>query len=141
MIAPAPVCFANHLSPTLWGRGTQVFLTMAFQDQGSSPPQSGGEVARAKPETERGSAADVPSRRFLEKNSRSPVLRHRKKHAETTLWIELGVEYTSSRNVIAPLFHSQEDWRRRLMIAPSPVCFANHLSPTLWGRGTQVLRP
>ncbi len=35
-------------------------MVAAFQDQGSSPPRSGGEVARAKPETERG---PTPSRR------------------------------------------------------------------------------
>ena len=37
----------------------------ASQDPGSSPPRSGGEVARAKPETVRG-ATDVPSRRSPE---------------------------------------------------------------------------
>ncbi|UVK54646.1 DUF559 domain-containing protein [Mesorhizobium sp. AR02] len=62
---------------------------MAYQNGGSSPPQSGGEVARAKPETERGPAADVPSRRSPEKIARARVLRLGDNQAEATLWSEL----------------------------------------------------
>jgi very-short-patch-repair endonuclease len=62
---------------------------MGSQNVGSSPPQSGGEVARAKPETERGPAAHAPSRRSPEKIARARVLRHGDNQAEATLWSEL----------------------------------------------------
>lgn len=62
---------------------------MGSQNGGSSPPRSGGEVARAKPETERGSAADVPSRRSPEKIARARELRHGDNSMEATLWNEL----------------------------------------------------
>ncbi|RWM28251.1 MAG: endonuclease domain-containing protein [Mesorhizobium sp.] len=55
---------------------------------GSSPPQSGGEVARAKPETERGTP-DAPSRRSPEKIARARELRSGDNQAEGTLWNEL----------------------------------------------------
>ena len=58
------------------------------QDLGSSPPQSGGGVAGAKPETERG-AAYQPSRRSPEKIVRARELRHGENQAEATLWNEL----------------------------------------------------
>jgi len=61
---------------------------MGASDKGSSPPQSGGEVARAKPETERG-AAYQPSRRSPEKIARARELRHGDNQAEATLWSEL----------------------------------------------------
>ncbi|WP_137931701.1 endonuclease domain-containing protein [Mesorhizobium comanense] len=61
---------------------------MAYQNGGSSPPQSGGEVARAKPETERGTPYQ-PSRRSPEKIARARVLRHGDNQAEATLWSEL----------------------------------------------------
>lgn len=59
----------------------------ASQNLGSSPPQGGGEVARAKPETERG-AADLPSRRSPAKIARARELRHGDNLAEATLWNE-----------------------------------------------------
>jgi very-short-patch-repair endonuclease len=59
-----------------------------FQDEGSSPPQSGGEVARAKPETERG-AADPPSRRSPDTIARARQLRRGDNMAEAILWNEL----------------------------------------------------
>ncbi|MCZ8542562.1 DUF559 domain-containing protein [Mesorhizobium qingshengii] len=46
-------------------------------------------MARAKPETERGSATDLPSRRSPEKIARARVLRHGDNQAEATLWNEL----------------------------------------------------
>ncbi|WP_376701907.1 DUF559 domain-containing protein [Mesorhizobium sp. ISC25] len=46
-------------------------------------------MARAKPETERGPAADVPSRRSPEKVARARELRHGDNPAEATLWNEL----------------------------------------------------
>lgn len=58
------------------------------QDLGSSPPQSGGEVARAKPETERG-ADDVSSRRSPKNIARARQLRHGDNMAEAALWNEL----------------------------------------------------
>ena len=58
------------------------------QDLGSSPPRSGGEVARAKPETVRG-ATVVPSRRAPEKIACARVLRHGDNIAEAMLWNEL----------------------------------------------------
>ncbi len=61
---------------------------MAAQDLGSSPPPGGGEVARAKPGTERG-AADLPSRRSPEKVSRARQLRQAGNMAEAVLWNEL----------------------------------------------------
>jgi len=61
---------------------------MGARDQSSSPPQSGGEVARAKPETERG-APSQPSRRSPEKIARARELRHGDNQAEATLWNEL----------------------------------------------------
>ena len=85
MIAPSPPRFARHLSPASRGRGTQVlpqhfqtfrdFEKKTSQNEGSSPPQSGGEVARAKPETERGTP-DMPSRRSPERIARARALRH-----------------------------------------------------------------
>ncbi len=60
----------------------------ASQNLGSSPPRSGGEVARAKPETERG-AADLPSRGSPEKIARARELRRGDNQAEATLWGEL----------------------------------------------------
>jgi very-short-patch-repair endonuclease len=62
---------------------------MSSQNEGSSPPRRGGEVARAKPETERGPAAGVPSRRSPEKIARARALRHGDNQAEATLWNEL----------------------------------------------------
>ncbi|EHK54458.1 hypothetical protein MAXJ12_25301 [Mesorhizobium alhagi CCNWXJ12-2] len=61
---------------------------MAFQNKYSSPPQRGGEVARGKPETERG-AAGLPSRRAPEKIARARSLRQGENIAEATLWNEL----------------------------------------------------
>ncbi|RUX29719.1 endonuclease domain-containing protein [Mesorhizobium sp. M7A.F.Ca.US.011.01.1.1] len=61
---------------------------MTSQNECSSPPQSGGEVARAKPETERGTP-DTPSRRSPEKIARARALRHGDNQAEATLWNEL----------------------------------------------------
>ena len=46
-------------------------------------------MARAKPETERGPAADMPSRRSPEKIARARALRHGDNQAEATLWSEL----------------------------------------------------
>ena len=60
----------------------------ASNNFGSSPPQSGGEVARAKPETERGTP-DAPSRRSPEKIARARELRQGDNQAEATLWNEL----------------------------------------------------
>ncbi|TPN17700.1 endonuclease domain-containing protein [Mesorhizobium sp. B2-3-3] len=60
---------------------------MASQNGGSSPPQSGGEVARAQPESERGTP--VPSRRSPEKIARARTLRHGDNQAEALLWTEL----------------------------------------------------
>ena len=60
----------------------------ASQNLGSSPPRSGGEVARAKPETERGTP-DAPSRRSPEKIARARELRQGDNQAEATLWNEL----------------------------------------------------
>nr|WP_192359822.1 DUF559 domain-containing protein [Mesorhizobium mediterraneum] len=61
---------------------------MGSRNGGSSPPQSGGEVARAKPETERG-ATDTPSRRSPERITRARALRRGDNQAEATLWNEL----------------------------------------------------
>jgi very-short-patch-repair endonuclease len=63
---------------------------VTLPDQGSSPPRSGGEVARAKPETERG--AEPPSRRSPDKIERARQLRHGDNMAEATLWNELKAE-------------------------------------------------
>jgi very-short-patch-repair endonuclease len=60
----------------------------SFQDQGSSPPQSGGEVARAEPETERGKAA-AASRRSPSKIARARQLRGGDNFSEACLWNEL----------------------------------------------------
>jgi very-short-patch-repair endonuclease len=60
---------------------------MTAQNPGSSPPRSGGEVSRAKPETERGAA--TPSRRSAEKLARARELRHGDNMAEAMLWNEL----------------------------------------------------
>ncbi|MGX9571334.1 endonuclease domain-containing protein [Mesorhizobium sp. f-mel] len=46
-------------------------------------------MARAKPEKERGSAADVPSRRSHERIARARELRHGDNPMEATLWNEL----------------------------------------------------
>lgn len=54
---------------------------------GSSPPQSGGEVARATPETERGEA--TPSRRAPANIARARNLRKADNQAEALLWTEL----------------------------------------------------
>ncbi|RWN01149.1 MAG: endonuclease domain-containing protein [Mesorhizobium sp.] len=61
---------------------------VASRNDGSSPPQSGGEVSRAKPETERG-ATDTPSRRSPERITRARALRRGDNQAEATLWNEL----------------------------------------------------
>lgn len=61
---------------------------MGARDQSSSPPQSGGEVARAEPETERGTPSQ-PSRRSPEKIARARELRSGDNQAEATLWNEL----------------------------------------------------
>jgi very-short-patch-repair endonuclease len=61
---------------------------MASQGKGSSPPQSGGEVARAKPGAERGTS-DPPSRRSPEKIARARELRRGDNPAEAALWNEL----------------------------------------------------
>ncbi|AZO01120.1 endonuclease domain-containing protein [Mesorhizobium sp. M9A.F.Ca.ET.002.03.1.2] len=61
---------------------------MTTQNRGSSPPRSGGEVARAKPETERGTP-DPPSRRSPERIARARALRQGDNQAEATLWYEL----------------------------------------------------
>ena len=58
---------------------------MTLQKGGSSPPRSGGEVARAKPETERG-AASPPSRRLPQNIARARTLRHGDNMAEAILW-------------------------------------------------------
>lgn len=72
------------------------------QDLGSSPPQSGGEVARAKPETERGASA-VSTRRSPSHIARARQLRHGDNIAEATLWSELKAKklggYKFSRQV------------------------------------------
>ncbi|MBX3584720.1 MAG: endonuclease domain-containing protein [Rhizobiaceae bacterium] len=57
-------------------------------NHGSSPPPSGGEVARAKPETERGQPA-LPSRRTPASIARARALRRGNNMAEATLWNEL----------------------------------------------------
>ncbi|RWC50233.1 MAG: endonuclease domain-containing protein [Mesorhizobium sp.] len=46
-------------------------------------------MARAKPETERGPAPEVPSRRSPEKITRARALRHGDNQAEATLWNQL----------------------------------------------------
>ena len=61
---------------------------IASQEWGSSPPRSGGEVARAKPEMERG-ASDPPSRRSPDRIARARQLRHGDNLAEAILWTEL----------------------------------------------------
>ncbi|WP_269933521.1 endonuclease domain-containing protein [Aminobacter sp. HY435] len=72
------------------------------QDLGSSPPQSGGEVARAKPETERG-ASSTPTRRSPRHIARARELRHGDNIAEAALWNELKAKklggYKFSRQV------------------------------------------
>ena len=57
-------------------------------EAGSSPPPCGGGVARAKPETERGTA-DPPSRRLPENIGRARQLRQGDNMAEALLWNEL----------------------------------------------------
>lgn len=81
---------------------------MASQDWGSSPPRSGGEVARAEPETVRGTT-DGPGRRSLESVSRARKLRHGGNMAEAVLWRELKARklggYKFARQVpIGPYF-------------------------------------
>lgn len=61
---------------------------MTSQDGDSSPPRSGGEVARAKPETVRGTT-EVPGRRSPASVSRARKLRHGGNMAEAVLWNEL----------------------------------------------------
>ena len=61
---------------------------IASQEWCSSPSRSGGEVARAKPETERG-ASDLPSRRSPDRIARARQLRHGDNMAEAILWTEL----------------------------------------------------
>ncbi len=61
---------------------------MASQDRGSSLPQCGGEVARAKPEKER-EATEPPSRRSPVKFARARALRRGGNIAEALLWNEL----------------------------------------------------
>jgi very-short-patch-repair endonuclease len=56
---------------------------VTVDDRGSSPPQSGGEVDRAQPETERG---QTPSRRSPARISRARQLRRGDNIAEATLW-------------------------------------------------------
>ena len=78
------------------------------QDLSSSPPQRGGEVARAKPATERG-VADQPSRRSPERIARARRLRHGDNMAEAVLWNELKAKrlggYKFARQVpIGPYF-------------------------------------
>jgi very-short-patch-repair endonuclease len=63
-------------------------MGMASQNEGSSPPLCGGEVARAKPETERGTA-DPVSRRSPETIARARQLRNGDNLAEAALWNEL----------------------------------------------------
>lgn len=60
----------------------------SHQDLGSSPPQSGGEVARAQPETERG-ISHTPPRRSPNHIARARELRHGGNVAEAALWNEL----------------------------------------------------
>lgn len=60
---------------------------VVLKNLGSSPPQNGGEVARAKPEKER--RAIPPSRRSPEKIARARRLRHGENMAEAVLWNEL----------------------------------------------------
>ena len=67
------------------------------QDSGSSPPQSGGEVARAKPETERG---PLPSRRSPAKIARARQLRHGDNIAEARLWNELKAKKLSGHKFV-----------------------------------------
>ena len=52
-VSPHRRARARHLSPTAWGRGIPK-LERRHRHRDSSPPRSGGEVARAKPETVRG---------------------------------------------------------------------------------------
>lgn len=63
-------------------------MAKAPQNPGSSPLRSGGEVARAKPATERG-AAERPSRRSPEKIARARRLRQGDNMAEAIPWTEL----------------------------------------------------
>lgn len=58
-------------------------------DVGSSPSRSGGEVARAQPETERGVVSTTPTRRSPSHIARARQLRHGDNMAEATLWNEL----------------------------------------------------
>lgn len=63
---------------------------MAHKDLGSSPPQGGGEVARAQPETERGAShSAIPTRRSPSHIARARQLRHGDNMAEAVLWNEL----------------------------------------------------
>lgn len=57
-------------------------------DRGSSPPRSGGEVSRAKPETERGPISQS-SRRLPTNVARARQLRDGDNFAEAVLWTEL----------------------------------------------------
>jgi very-short-patch-repair endonuclease len=80
----------------------QAGFEVRSQDLGSSPPQSGGEVARAEPETERGASA-ISSRRSPSHIARARQLRHGDNIAEATLWNELKAKklggYKFSRQV------------------------------------------
>ncbi|MBN9243158.1 MAG: endonuclease domain-containing protein [Mesorhizobium sp.] len=83
-------------------------MARASHDLGSSPPRSGGEVARAKPATERG-APDQRSRRSPERIARARRLRHGDNMAEAILWNELKAKrlggYKFARQVpIGPYF-------------------------------------
>jgi very-short-patch-repair endonuclease len=60
---------------------------VSVDDRGSSPPQSGGEVARAQPETERGAAE--PGRRSPNSIARARTLRNGDNMAEAVIWNEL----------------------------------------------------
>jgi very-short-patch-repair endonuclease len=59
----------------------------AIRDENSSPPRSGGEVARAQPETERGTSE--PGRRSPQSLARARELRHGDNMAEAVIWNEL----------------------------------------------------
>lgn len=72
---------------------------ISSQERGSSPPPSGGEVARAKPVTERG-ATDIPSRRAPEKIARARRLRQADNMAEAILWMELKASKLGGRKFV-----------------------------------------
>lgn len=90
------------------------------QDKGSSPPRSGGEVARAQPETERG-ALEQPSRRSSENIERARQLRQGDNMAEAMLWNELKAKglggYKFVRQVpIGPYFADFACRKARLVV-------------------------